>query len=250
MATKREPVPEVRADRPVSTAQKVEGERRSARTGSSAGPCQQPLSRDNAHVNPTQLFDLDRPRNAANDRELQAALYQHYKSYIATIARRNVLSLTAPGYWPAVDVDDVTQEIWLDVLEHLGNYKPERASFKAWLCIVAKFSIYDARERNQRRAARCPIVPECDHSESEANFHAMPDVSSPDPLGRAEANDFWCAVCSGFDPQVRAVVLLRHRHGLTYSQIGPLTGTRDHGINLRLKGFERRMRKNYAHLRN
>lgn len=62
------------------------------------------------------------------------------------------------------DIDDVMQEVWQTVAQHVGEFRPEsgHSGFRAWLHTLARSKFIDRQRKQERRpgGARCPVSQE------------------------------------------------------------------------------------------
>lgn len=72
-----------------------------------------------------------------------AAIYDHYFPRIYNYIRYRVHD--------APTADDLTADIFEQVLKKIGNYRSERAPFGAWVFAIARHTVSDHLRRQQRR---------------------------------------------------------------------------------------------------
>lgn len=84
----------------------------------------------------------------AGDRRAATELVERHSPRIYRLARRMLNNPQA--------AEDVTQETFLRLWRHAGNWKPGAAKFETWLCRVATNLCYDRLRRKRETNAEVP----------------------------------------------------------------------------------------------
>lgn len=105
------------------------------------------------------------------------------------------------------DVDDVTQQVYLQVFRHIGQFKG-LSTVATWLCRIAiNESLQHIRRRSNRKVAVLKVDPQ--------DFHLPRPADSDD----REMLDLGL---SQIEPELKVVFILREEEGLTYEQISEM----------------------------
>jgi RNA polymerase sigma factor (sigma-70 family) len=127
----------------------------------------------------------------------------------------------------APEADDLTGEVFLQVVRDLHRFEGDRAAFKAWVLTIAHHRFIDQRRRVRRRPVELVAVPE------------EPKRTAPDAeievlalLGAERVRELMAAL----SPDQRAVLLLRIVGDLTIEEIGRAVGKRPGAV----KALQRR----------
>jgi RNA polymerase sigma-70 factor (ECF subfamily) len=124
-------------------------------------------------------------------------LVTHYEGQVFRLARRIVRELH--------DVEEVVQETFLSVLEHLGTFRAE-APFRAWLMrIAANTALKLLRRRRSHRA----VVLEEEDSLPHPQFVAPWRQDVSELAGRAEIRHLVDEALTELDEKYRLVFVLR-----------------------------------------
>ncbi len=101
---------------------------------------------------------------ARGDREALAKLYDRQAALLLGLGAR-----IFAGGASAREVEDVLHDVFVEVWKHAGDFDPERASARTWLCLRMRSRCLDrARAANRRRAA--PL--------DEASIEPLPESQS------------------------------------------------------------------------
>lgn len=127
----------------------------------------------------------------------------------------------------APEAEDLTGEVFLQVVRDLHRFQGDRAAFKAWVLAIAHHRFIDQRRRSRRRPVELVAVPE-------DPGRAAPDaeVEALALLGTARVRELLAAL----SPDQRAVLLLRIVGDLSGEQIGRVLGKRPGAV----KALQRR----------
>ncbi|HEY1012936.1 MAG TPA: sigma-70 family RNA polymerase sigma factor [Herpetosiphonaceae bacterium] len=163
---------------------------------------------------------MAQPERAAGGESVE----QLFARYNALVLRTAYLVL---GDW--MQAEDVAQDVWLHVGQRLGDYDPARGAWTTWLHRITVNRCLNAR----RRLARWLLG------------GAQGGSAEPPPLQAAlrgeEQRRIWQAV-GGLSLKLRAAVVLRYFHDLSYEQIAEALGcpvgtvrSRLHAANAQLR---------------
>jgi len=115
----------------------------------------------------------------------------------------------------AHDAEDVVQDACLRALKYFETFRGgEGTSARAWLLTIVRNTAYSSR-RGQRDATE---FDETQHSDAVAEEHpeaALLQTDAREALGRA---------LDRLAPEFREVIVLRELEGLSYKEIGDVTG--------------------------
>lgn len=146
-------------------------------------------------------------RIAARDVEAMSLLFERRQQNVYRFA----LHLTGS---PAV-ADDVTQDVFLTVINEAGRFESGRATVAAWLCGIARNLV--------RRRLNADSRDDSLDGESESSEPAV----HPDPLGdltRAEAIDALRRTILSLPLQYREAVVLCDLHEMSYAEAAGALG--------------------------
>jgi RNA polymerase sigma factor (sigma-70 family) len=141
------------------------------------------------------------------------------------------------GYSPAVlgylrglgsaEPEDLTGEVFLQVVRDLHRFDGDRAAFKAWVLTIAHHRFLDDRRRSRRRPVELvPGAPEHDRCAPTAEAEALA------ALGAGRVQELLAALSH----DQRAVLLLRVVGDLTVEQTARVVGKRQGAV----KALQRR----------
>jgi RNA polymerase sigma-70 factor (ECF subfamily) len=154
---------------------------------------------------------------ARGDPAAFAALYRRYLRrvyrYLLTYAEREE------------DAADLTQHVFLRVLEALPGYTDRGTPFAAWLFRIARNAATDAYRR-RRKAIPWEHVPE-----------ALLPLAGQDPLAasiRREALNELRVLVARLDPEKQELLALRFAAGLTSAEIGSIVGKSEAAVKRQL----------------
>lgn len=150
-----------------------------------------------------------------------AILMRAYGDAVFTHARRIVSDRHA--------AHDVRQQTFLEAFRDLGNFTG-RSSFRAWLLGIATHRGIDAVRKLRRDEKRTVSDDELDA------VAPLPDDAA-DPTARVDAPRRIRALedcLRGLSAEVRATVLMRFLHGMTYEDIAHTTGHRPGALHARV----------------
>ena len=121
----------------------------------------------------------------------------------------------------ASDAEDVVQDACLRALKYFEGFRGEQGAggpgARAWLLAIVRNTAYSARRR-QRVDALTTEFDETQHSDAVAEDHpegVLLQKAAKETLRRA---------LEGLAPEFREVIVLRELQGLSYKEIGDVTG--------------------------
>lgn len=140
---------------------------------------------------------------ARGDREALATLYDRQAPLLLGLGAR-ILATSAPSR----EVEDVLHDVFVEVWKHAGDFDPERASARSWLCLRMRSRCLDrARAAVRRRAA----------SLEEAQLEPLPEGQS----ASSDATRVRRAV-DGLPELQRQVLVLGYFQGLSSQEIADM----------------------------
>jgi RNA polymerase sigma factor (sigma-70 family) len=142
---------------------------------------------------------------AQSDRAAFAAVYDHFFRRVYNYARYRVGDSDA--------ADDVTAQIFEQVLRHLPKYRPQRGLFAAWLFRIARNAVYDYLRQRRRHP--------------QLSLEALTDRVSdqPGPDQQVEERLRWAHLLNliaMLSEREQEVIALKFGAGLTNRQIAEL----------------------------
>jgi RNA polymerase sigma factor (sigma-70 family) len=127
----------------------------------------------------------------------------------------------------AAEAEDLTAEVFLQVVRDLHRFAGDRADFKAWVLAIAHHRFIDDRRRARRRPVELRATPGDDR-------RVAPDaeIEALARLGERRVRELFAML----SPDQRAVLLLRILGDLTVEQVGRVVGKRPGAV----KALQRR----------
>jgi RNA polymerase sigma factor (sigma-70 family) len=127
----------------------------------------------------------------------------------------------------AAEAEDLTGEVFLQVVRDLHRFEGDRAAFKAWVLTIAHHRFIDDRRRARRRPVELLPAPRDDG-------RVAPDaeVEAFARLGAARVRELFALL----SPDQRAVLLLRIVGDLTVEEVARVMGKRPGAV----KALQRR----------
>jgi RNA polymerase sigma factor (sigma-70 family) len=177
---------------------------------------------------PTQTVELPRPIAERPFDELLAGARDG--SERAWIELHRAFSPPVLGYLRglgAAEAEDLTGEVFLQVVRDLHRFDGDRAAFKAWVLAIAHHRFIDDVRRARRRPVELLPTPGDD-------WRVAPDaeVEALARLGAGRVRELFALL----SPDQRAVLLLRIVGDLTVEQVGRVVGKRPGAV----KALQRR----------
>ena len=135
------------------------------------------------------------------------------------------------------DAQDVVQDAFLRALKYFASFRGmEVSEGRAWLLAIVRNTALDLRRR-QRRDADAAEFDEQLHSESVGEFH--PEAE----LLRATASESLHQALDRMQPEFREVIVLRELDGMSYKEIGEVTGVPIGTVMSRLSRARERLQR-------
>jgi RNA polymerase sigma-70 factor (ECF subfamily) len=165
---------------------------------------------DGAPMHTAAVPKIDEPDDdqlVASTRQDPAQFACLYRRYAARVYRYFYGRTGATA-----DAEDLTAQLFLDVLSALPGYRP-RGSFAAWLFTLARRRAADhfRRQRSSLPLDWAPDIP----------------AAGPDPLGEVQQRENRVRLAQLFarlEPDKQELVRLRYAAGLSHRQIGQVLG--------------------------
>ncbi|MGO8671255.1 MAG: RNA polymerase sigma factor [Capsulimonadaceae bacterium] len=179
-------------------------------------------------VSITQAVNIHRDQRlarkvAAGDRKAVEQFVDQFGGRLQALARR---------YAAPADVDDLTQEIFLDLFRCIDTYGG-RAQLSTWAYRVALNHCLRHRERVRPQTA------------SYEEALAVQPAAEGNPFraaARSELRDQVNSALAGLSEEHRVVVILHEMHGLTYNECADTLGVPVGTVKSRLSNAFRRLR--------
>lgn len=115
----------------------------------------------------------------------------------------------------AGDPEDVTGEVFLQIVRDLPGFSGGESDFRAWVFVIAHHRLIDEQRRRARRPVEpIPEVPEGQNTWPDAEHEALRDI----------AEERVRRVIDQLAPDQRAVLLLRVLGDLTVEQVARVLG--------------------------
>jgi RNA polymerase sigma-70 factor (ECF subfamily) len=155
------------------------------------------------------------------DAEFVAGLRdRNEEAYLTLVRRYTPLMLrVARGYVASDIAEDVVQDTWLAVLNHIDGFEG-RSLFKTWLMRILVNIARTRRLRESRTVCWSSLPGEAPIWDVAAGTRARTDPTSPEQ--RALAGEVWSALSSALDElpeRQHTVVVLRDVEGWTSSEV-------------------------------
>lgn len=140
--------------------------------------------------------------------------------------------------------EDVLQETWLKVARHTTPYDP-RGKFKLWLYTLARNACLDALRRSGRAVVSSLDAPLSAHTD-DTRLSALPDADAPlpdDAAAAAQVRPMLERALQTLPAEQREVFVLREMQGLSFPDIGAVTGTNENTAKSRMRYALEALRK-------
>ena len=129
----------------------------------------------------------------------------------------------------AADAEDLTAQVFTEALEGLSRYR-EGGSFAAWLFTIARHKAADHHRRQRPYVTLSEALDRPDEDE--------------DPLARVVRNEALrrlAALVAQLDEEQQELLRLRFAGGLTYGEMGALTGRSEAAVKMAMHRLLRRL---------
>jgi RNA polymerase sigma-70 factor, ECF subfamily len=161
----------------------------------------------------TPLDDSVLAKDANHNEEAFAALYRRYVNLVYRYLYRRLGSTK--------DAEDLTSQVFMDVMEYLENYR-EKGRFSSWLFTIAR-----------RRLADHYRLRQTDHLEDAV------DVQEDSPhletvMEERDAKAFLDKLISRLDRERQEILLLRFAAGLSFSEMADLLNRSEGSVKMML----------------
>jgi RNA polymerase sigma-70 factor (ECF subfamily) len=173
---------------------------------------------------------------ALRDRD-QAALGQFYDSYFDRVygyVRRMVGEEHL--------AEDLTQEIMMHIIAHLGSYDPERA-LRPWVFTIATNKVRDFWRSRQHRANQREVSLDADES---GGLSAAPTERPDQELGAQEQTNELTAAIDALPESMRLTLVMRYYEGLSFEAIGEVVGRNETAVRKRYSRALEELRKHLS----
>jgi RNA polymerase sigma-70 factor, ECF subfamily len=157
-----------------------------------------------------------------------APLYERYRDRVYWYLRTRTAS--------ADDAADLLQQVFLQALDRIDQYKPKQGPFVAWLFGIAR---HVSSNHNRRRRPTVPwdLVPE-----------VLRPISNDDPESHALHNESLARLSDIFaslDRDRRELLVLRYVVGLSFAEIGPIVGKSEAATRQQVSRLLRALKEHY-----
>lgn len=140
------------------------------------------------------------------------ALYDHYAPAVLGY-------LTAQR---APSPEDVTSEVFLQVVRDLGQFAGSEANFRSWLFTIVHHRLIDARRKANRRPAEA--------AEPEVLDRNLPSVEIEEDVLDDVSTEELAVLFDVLTPDQRAVLFLRVVGGLKLPEVGQVLGKQHESV--------------------
>ena len=148
-------------------------------------------------------------RAAVGDREAFAALFERHASVVLGVLVRMLRRREV--------AEEILQEVFLQAWQRAGGYRPERATPRGWLLMMARSRAIDWLRSSGAQSRREQTVYELDLPQAE-----MP--SAPRELESAERRARVGDALGGLPPEQRDCIRMAFFEGLSHSQVAARLG--------------------------
>ncbi len=161
---------------------------------------------------------------------VSAARAGEEKAFVQLVRRHKgkVLALAARFARDADDLDDISQDVFIRVYEHLGEFRAD-APFEHWLARVTIRTCYDALRRRKREKGNVPL---------ENVHHLIEDKSISSNMAAEEARNLLEWALAKLRPAERLVITLLELEEKTVREIAEVTGWSQ--ANVKVRAFRAR----------
>jgi RNA polymerase sigma-70 factor, ECF subfamily len=157
-----------------------------------------------------------------------SGIYRRYLARVYRYARANTASDD--------DAADLTQQVFLQALAALPEYRPRGVPFAAWLFRIARHAVIDAHRR-RRASVTLDALPD--------TLHATAAHDPEAEVLRREALKHLGALVATLDPDKRELLALRFAAQLSSSEIAAVVGKRPEAVKKQLTRILHALKERY-----
>ncbi len=131
----------------------------------------------------------------------------------------------------ASDAEDIAQDTFFKVWKHIKQYDAKHAQFRTWLMRIARNTVIDLLRKRKDISFSSFDSPEGDNTLTDT----LPDeLPLPDELlSAAFDTEALERVIHTLPPSIQEMLYLHYHEGLTFDEIGTLSGTSLHTVKSR-----------------
>jgi len=168
----------------------------------------------------------------ADDRLIEDIIAGNDAAFVQLVRRykHKVIALSARFARDADDLDDICQDVFIKVYEHLGKFRHD-APFEHWLARITIRTCYDALRRRQKENRNVPL--------DDLHYQIADDTGGTD-LAAEQARDLLEKGLARLRPDERLVITLLELEEKPIREIAALTGWSE--ANVKVRGFRARQR--------
>ena len=175
------------------------------------------------------------------DQQAFLVLYSRYKQNIYAYCARALLSAGLE-----VDhVEDTFQEVFLRIAQYQHTFVG--GEFKAWIFTITRHSCLSAKKKAVKMRITTEFVGDAENLDDDTSNEVRQALSrTDDPLeamAKQEQTDLLLKAIQALPESYREALILSEYEGLTYDEIGRLTGTSLSTIRIRIFRAKARLRK-------
>lgn len=161
----------------------------------------------------TLLDDSTLARDANRNEEAFAALYRRYVNPVYRYLYRRLGSTN--------DAEDLTSQVFMDVMDHLENYR-EKGRFSSWLFTIARRRLADHYRRRQIDRLEDGV----DVQEDSPHLETL--------MEEGETRAFLRRLIGRLDQERQEILLLRFTAGLGFSEMADLLNRSEGSVKMML----------------
>jgi RNA polymerase sigma-70 factor (ECF subfamily) len=169
------------------------------------------------------------------------AIYERYKTNIYAYCAHVLLSVGLPREL----VEDTFQDVFLRLAQYRQTFTG--GEFKAWIFTVTRHSCLSSKKKAFHHRATTETVGDGENFENNVSSEvraAFTRIDDPlDRMSRAEQTDLLMKAIAKLPEEFREALLMSEYEGLTYEEIGMITGTSLSTIRIRIFRAKARLRK-------
>lgn len=150
-----------------------------------------------------------------------AAFGQLYEEHFDRIYRYIVLRVRNQA-----DAEDLTQQVFLKALEHIGSYRYRGMPFSSWLFRIAHNQVVDHWKKKSREKVKLLTQDEM------AEAGALSDDDPADQAERKVGLEQLAAACERLSDGQREVISLRFAGGLSVAETAKVMGKREGAVKV------------------